>query len=795
MSNKEYFYRKRCACCNLSFSKSKKNEVHEVSLQSLLEKINAAKRTILLKNNKPYDGNVVESGDLVCQNCITTSNRFKTPSTSARRQSKGRQLTVNPLFREYSEASTSRQSTSRQSTSRGSSSSEESTSEDDQEVVIDKILVDIPRTNATHKNCVVCSRSTNCVVPQEAYFDAFIKRNILIPRGCRCCQEHLNSDKTLKNVSLNSLTAISDNTKLSGYEVKMLIDNLRHSAEMGIFGKFEKSSNFTEEECVRYTGLTKEQFKSLTKDMVSLKKSPERSKEQALATYLFWMKTGLDFRTTASVFSLNHFQKVGHYCKQVRKALTKDFVPKYIGAAHLPREEWIKHNTDIVKELFTLNNQQFAIIADGTYCYCQKSSNNYFQRKSFSMQKKRHLVKPFVICSTDGLIVDIYGPYPATENDATIIQKVLDSDKDLKRLLKARDHLILDRGFRDAVEKLKKEYRFKTHMPTCLPPNQKQLTTLQANQSRFVTKCRWPVEAVNGLLKTLFRSHDKVVTNVSVSYALADFRIAGALINRFHKRLLSDVDDGKEIAREMKRKLHSVNKLENIIDTNRLDRQSVPFKKLDANTITDFPRIDRVTLKKKITLGTYQLKQSLSYLAEHQLENGNFTIEVFSDKKRILDSKSRLLRARFQSRHSGATKYKSYITYMPNGNSRKSITGWLCSCKIGLRTVGCCSHIASIIYQLSYGKYNESNNPAASLQSIFPVAAVVESSDEDDVSSEEDEIFSDETEIRSDATENRDETNEILSDATEVLSDISLESDREQYVSIYPDLSNLMESP
>jgi len=54
-------------------------------------------------------------------------------------------------------------------------------------------------------------------------------------------------------------------------------------------------------------------------------------------------------------------------------------------------------------------------------------------------------------------------------------------------------------------------------------------------------------------------------------------------------------------------------------------------------------------------------------------------------------------------------------------------------------------------------------------------------------------ILSDDTEIRSDTTENRSDTNEISSDATEILSDLSIEDNREQYVPIYPDLSNLME--
>ena len=488
MSDKQYLSGKNCACCTLGLSKSRKSDIRVVSSQSLLEKLNTARRTILEKKNKPWDDKVVQCGDLVCKRCITFAYGFKTLTST--RQRKSRQLSVHRFFRDYSQGSTSRES----------SSSEDNTYEEQPEIVIDKIMVEIPRTTASHSHCVVCSRGTNLtIVPNEAFLDAFIKNNILIPMDCRCCREHLTSDKTLTNESVANLTAISNNTKLTGYEVKMLLDNLRHSAKIGLFNKFAKSSTITEEECFRYTGLTKERFGSLRNDLVSLRNSPERKKSQVLPTYLFWMKTGLDYRTIASIFSLDEFQTVGHYCKQTRDSLLKNFVPKYLGANHLQRDEWLKHNSDIVKELITDNDNQFVIIADGTYCYCQKSNNNYFQRRSYSMQRKRHLVKPFVICSSDGLIVDIYGLFPTIENDATIIQKVLDSDRDLRNLLQAGDHILVDRGFRDAVDKLQTIYRLKTHMPTCVPPNQKQLTTLQANQSRFITKCRWPVEVVNGL--------------------------------------------------------------------------------------------------------------------------------------------------------------------------------------------------------------------------------------------------------------------------------------------------------
>ena len=79
----------------------------------------------------------------------------------------------------------------------------------------------------------------------------------------------------------------------------------------------------------------------------------------------------------------------------------------------------------------------------------EKSSNNAFQRKSWSVHKGRHLVKPFVICATDGEIVDIYGLFEANKNDATILSSILKENIDLRELLTENDIFLLDRGFRD----------------------------------------------------------------------------------------------------------------------------------------------------------------------------------------------------------------------------------------------------------------------------------------------------------------------------------------------------------
>ena len=87
------------------------------------------------------------------------------------------------------------------------------------------------------------------------------------------------------------------------------------------------------------------------------------------------------------------------------------------------RDQWLTKNTALVNELYDLNNQ-LCLIADGTYLYCQKSENNKVQRLLYSGQKKRHLIKPFIVCTANGFIVDAYGPFAATVNDASILSYI-----------------------------------------------------------------------------------------------------------------------------------------------------------------------------------------------------------------------------------------------------------------------------------------------------------------------------------------------------------------------------------
>jgi hypothetical protein len=85
----------------------------------------------------------------------------------------------------------------------------------------------------------------------------------------------------------------------------------------------------------------------------------------------------------------------------------------------------------------------------------------------YSGQKKRPLVKPFLVCCSNGYIVDVDGPYAATQNDASILLHILESNNEFCRLFRDNDHLILDRGFRDACTTLKTKYKLIAKMPAC----------------------------------------------------------------------------------------------------------------------------------------------------------------------------------------------------------------------------------------------------------------------------------------------------------------------------------------
>ena len=476
------------------------------------------------------------------------------------------------------------------------------------------------------------------------------------------------------------------------------------------------------EDTKELTGHTIEQIKELTNKYIratKIKSSEIRNREQALTIYLTKLRRALTNEDLAKMYNIS-VDNVKNCVKKIRKELYENMVKQKLGLKNMSREMLASHNCPMVNALHCRAPGSISIMADGTYIYIQKSADNDFQWKTFSVQKGRHLVKPMILICSDGYIIDGFGPYEATKNDATIMTEILEKEKDqFERLFKDGDVMIVDRGFRDAKAALEQR-GFVVKMPTCTHSHQATLTTQQANETRITTAVRWRIECINGKLKQ-YKLLDHVRPNRTLQSLRSDCKIACALINEYFKPMQMDHQTATDRVDKMLNRLSTQNLLLEEVDNLNLDRHRKNFKTLTAEDCLEFPKLTKQDLI-NITLGSYQIKMAKSYVSAHLDNEGKYSFQICTDQ-----DEPGLLRAEVHSRHKHNTFYKVYVKYQPNGRGSDAIIGYVCRCKVGSRTVGCCSHITSVLWFLGYARYKGPiKRPARDNIKIF------DSSDDDD---------------------------------------------------------------
>jgi hypothetical protein len=129
--------------------------------------------------------------------------------------------------------------------------------------------------------------------------------------------------------------------------------------------------------------------------------------------------------------------------------------------------------------------------------------------------------------------------------------------------------------------------------------------------------------------------------------------------------------------------------------------------------------------------GVYQLKSARSY-AEERSSTTNLTGSVNYTIHRCKEF-SDLIRAPTRSRH------KNRITYNPTIQfSSQEILEWWCDCPAGNGLIGCCSHVASVIWFLSHERWQVGNRrmPSGDFVNFVTDASQVsdfyDSTDDDD---------------------------------------------------------------
>jgi hypothetical protein len=183
------------------------------------------------------------------------------------------------------------------------------------------------------------------------------------------------------------------------------------------------------------------------------------------------------------------------------------------------------------------------------------------------------------------------------------------------------------------------------------------------------------------------------------------------------------------VAQKMLYRKDTPNQLFELVEKQGLHKRSLfkPIKDLNQNELSDFPKLTKKIFEEEINFGTFQLKHSLSYLAEHfNQHNGNAELSI-----NIQDSGEKIVTCKIHSRHYSTKEYRVYVIYQPIDlkktiSSKKSasefILGFYCECKNGNRTLGSFCHASALIYYLSVLRHDPilPQQPAHSLLSIFP---------------------------------------------------------------------------
>lgn len=306
----------------------------------------------------------------------------------------------------------------------------------------------------SHKYCFICQRPAKYTklheVSEATIAQAYLKHNLIIKSKSRCCGKHLDSDSNIKEdqysfIPTKPCSAIKNFSSIIQAIVREV--STVPNTNPYIFQNFNDTDTLDEELCIKITGWTKAEFIRFCEMITSINDSKNRTKEQLVALYRYWLRKGALQQSIAYMFGENTTQQqISHYLEQIRRAIYKDFVPHFLGC-HFGRDFFTRHNSKMFDELHSLHDTDLSIVVDGTYTRCEKSADNQFQYNSYSDQKKDSLIKPFLVCTADGYIIDCYGPFQANFNDAKIFEYILNSDNELLEHLQSSKTLVfMDRG-------------------------------------------------------------------------------------------------------------------------------------------------------------------------------------------------------------------------------------------------------------------------------------------------------------------------------------------------------------
>ncbi|OXA46688.1 hypothetical protein Fcan01_18211 [Folsomia candida] len=536
----------------------------------------------------------------------------------------------------------------------------------------------IPSASSNENRCLICKTSVRTRIKRRAIIEVFLRRGILIPENNRCCKDHLE-DEILKPEDMDAIEVEKPYSTLTGKQVAKWLTTLRKLAtEKKLPIDFSKNSSLTNSDYEMLLGVSMASFEILLKHCEGpLRNSPNRTIRSALAMFLMKLRLNISQRVLAFLFGIKNQSTVSESISAVLDALMSTFVPLHSGYNHITREDLHeKHMRRFYTEILGVPPESLILILDGTYIFTQKASDFKLQRRSYSSHKKRNLFKPMMVVCPDGYIVEATGLFygDCGNNDANILKKMLEEHESIMVILEDGDVLILDRGFRDAIEEAESQ-----------------------GLSVLVTMLRWVVESANGRLKNKFRFFDNTIAASCFPKLPGFLKVAVSILNAFSPPLFTESDWNEQLVELVSSRLETENSVQMLVEEKNLQRKNALWKNADEDCVLEFPQLSMEELK-NITLGPYQIKIGALYNNQHAPSGSGY--EFF-----FHEEMADLVRAKLQSRFCKRGHHTLWIKFIPWGRGPEAIVGWYCLCKNGARTLGCCGHVAAVLRYLALDRF------------------------------------------------------------------------------------------
>lgn len=352
------------------------------------------------------------------------------------------------------------------------------------------------------KACIVCLETKDIKdLNRNARIKVFIQTGLFIVKGSKVCPHHLIGENLIPSLC-DGLIGIDRHIVIDSSEVSHWLNTLRSEVLRPLKQRYDDIDAIDDCDLVALTSLTKHNFRDLFSYIESYRSEGSKCHKVDLLCFLAKMRQGLSDEFLRAIIGYSSRQSVSAAISRIRNGLVDRFVPKYLGLQAISREELIeKHVPDYAQVLYNPTPEKKAaiLIIDGTYIYIPKSANYRVFRQSFCLHKGDHLVKPIMVVTPDGWILDVHGPYYADGkiNDAECLRDAMQDVDGLKQYLVPKDILLVDKGYDRVIEHLEKDHDLSVFMPKFLEKKKKQYSTEEANSTRLVTASRWVVEEMD----------------------------------------------------------------------------------------------------------------------------------------------------------------------------------------------------------------------------------------------------------------------------------------------------------